>query len=418
MNGPYPKDFLWGASTASHQVEGGTHNQWSEWEMAKAEELAATADQSLNRMPAWGKFKAVAETPENYISGDGVDHFHRYQEDFDILSSLNMNAFRFGIEWSRVEPGPGQWDEAALAHYHRYIDEMVARGITPILNLWHWTMPVWFTDKGGFANKANLADWRRYVHKMADEYGGKVKYVLTLNESNVYTTFSYAMGEWPPQQSGKITAVKVYRNLYLAHRQAYSILKAVAPEIRVGVAQNLGDVLPKQTGNPLHRLSAAGQTYFWNWWFLDRIRKYQDFIGVNFYSTAYTRLFKEDNPKQPTNDLGWYMEPGGLGRVLNKTWRRYGKPLIVTENGVADADDTYRKWWLEETMKAMESSMAAGVQLLGYMHWSLLDNFEWKYGWWPKFGLVAVDRMHGMTRTVRPSARWFGDQIKKYRGLT
>jgi beta-glucosidase len=153
--------------------------------------------------------------------------------------------------------------------------------------------------------------------------------------------------------------------------------------------------------------------YVWNWWFLNRIKNQQDFVGFNYYfSDYYTGLLRRENPKVPVNDLGRYMEPEGLYPLLLRVWAHYKKPIFVTENGVADHQDKYRRWWLEETIIAMERAVSEGVDLRGYFHWSLLDNFEWKYGWWPKFGLVAVDRKHSMKRTVRPSGEWLAEHIK------
>ena len=153
--------------------------------------------------------------------------------------------------------------------------------------------------------------------------------------------------------------------------------------------------------------------YFWNWWFLKRIRKYQDFVGFNYYFADYYKGFKVSNPQFPLNDLGWYMEPEGLYPSLLRAWAHFKKPIIITENGVADMHDQYRQWWIEETIIAMERAISEGIEIKGYFHWSLLDNFEWSFGWWPKFGLVEVDREHGMKRTIRPSAKWFAERIKK-----
>src|SRR3990167_7518539 len=161
-------------------------------------------------------------------------------------------------------------------------------------------------------------------------------------------------------------------------------------------------------------MSTKIMRYFWNWWFYRRIRKQQDFVGFNYYNTDYyTGLVKLKNPTTPLNDLGKYMEPEGLYPLLLRAWARYKKPIFITENGVADARDQYRQWWLEQSIIAMERALSEGVDVRGYFHWSLLDNFEWAYGWWPKFGLVEVDRANGMKRTIRPSALWFAGKIKK-----
>src|SRR5690606_25777659 len=152
--------------------------------------------------------------------------------------------------------------------------------------------------------------------------------------------------------------------------------------------------------------------YFWNWWFYNRTDRYMDFVGFNYYFTDYYRwgdykhiknreLFHRDNPREPKNDLGWYMEPEGVYPLIVRAWAHYKKPILITENGLADENDQSRRWWLEETIVALERAISEGIPVIGYLHWSLLDNFEWAYGWWPKFGLIAVDRK-SMERTVRP----------------
>lgn len=409
----FPKDFMWGASVASHQVEGGNVNQWSEWELAQATELARTAAKRLSWMPAWRTVRADAQDPENYVSGQGVEHYRRYEEDFDLLEELHMNSFRFGIEWSRLQPKEGAWNLEALKHYHQYIRSLKKRNIEPILTIWHWTMPTWFTEKGGFEKKANIAYFEQFVRKVIEEYGPEVRYVTVLNEPNVYATFSYLTGEWPPQIKKPLLCFKVYRNLARAHRRAYAITKAIEPAIQVGIAMNMSNEQPKRSRNPLSAIVAYAAGYGWNRWFLNRVKKQLDFIGVNYYFTNYYQGFVRHNPTTPVSDLGWYMEPEGILPVLVQTYAHYKRPIIIIENGVADMKDRYRRWWIEQTLVAIQRALSQGVEIRGYLHWSLLDNFEWAYGWWPKFGLVAVDREDNMKRTIRPSARWFANYLTK-----
>lgn len=409
----FPKHFFWGASVASHQVEGGNVNQWSTWELANAKVLAQTAHQQLSWLPKWHHFKAQAEDPNNYVSGRGVEHYKRYEEDFDIAKSLNLKAFRFGIEWSRIEPEEGQWNDEAIAHYKKYILELRKRGIEPFLNIWHWTMPLWFADRGGFKHRENIKYFERFVAKVAEEFIEDVTYVITLNEPNVYAVFGYGTGYWPPQETNWLTFFRVYYNLVSSHRRAYKYLKAKKPSLQIGIAAQLANIQAKRPHNIFDELSTKWMRYFWNWWFLRRIRRHQDFIGFNYYFTDYyTGMLRREDPGVPKSDLGWYLEPEGLYPLLLRVWARFKLPLFVTENGLADEADEYRRWWIEETIVAMERAISEGVDLRGYFHWSLLDNFEWAFGWWPKFGLVAVDREHGMKRTVRPSAKWFAQRIK------
>lgn len=421
----FPKNFYWGASTASHQVEGGTHNQWTQWELGAATAQAKSAKKRLSWLPEWDRIAQRATDPANYISGRGVEHYKLYEQDFELVKNLNLNAFRFGIEWSRVEPEEGVWDKAQWEHYKKYIQTLLDMNIEPFLNIWHWTLPVWFTDKGGFSKRSNLKYFDRFVAKLSQELQIKeLKYVITLNEPNVYTSFSYLTGEWPPQLKSPIKAALTYWNLTRAHHRAYNILKAVHPKLQIGVAAQLANIQAKRPHNLLDEIATKWMRYAWNWWFLNRIKNYQDFVGINYYFTDYYELgdhkgiknvefFHRANPKVPKNDLGWYMEPEGIYPLMLRTWSHYKKPIIITENGLADETDEYRRWWIEETMVAMERALSEGVDLRGYMHWSLLDNFEWAYGWWPKFGLIAVDRANGMTRKPRPSALWWAEWLKR-----
>ncbi len=409
----FPEDFLWGASTAGHQVEGGNFDQWTVYELDNAAELARTAADRLRWLPDWLEFKDEAEDPDNYVSGKGVDHLRRYKEDFRILKKLNLNAFRFGIEWSRIEPDQGVWDRSAIDHYHNYIAEMKRQGIEPILNLWHWTQPTWFEDKGGFSKSGNIALFERFVAKVAEEFGSEVTYILTVNEPNVYSTFGYLTGEWPPNQKNPFKFLWTYNNLARAHNRAYDILKAMHPHLQIGTANQYGNGRPKRPDHWLDKRVAKLADWAWQWWFANRTIRRSDFIGMNHYFTNYYHGFKQSNPPTPHNDLGWYMEPSAISDVIINAWMRYRKPILITENGVADANDKYRQWWLKETMEALVLSRKAGADVIGYLHWSLLDNFEWKYGWWPRFGLIKVDRARDMKRLVRPSAIWWSKELAK-----
>lgn len=420
----FPKDFLWGASTAAHQVEGNTFNQWTVWELENAQRLAKNATKNNGWMPKWEKVKAQAEKPENYISGKGIEHYERYKQDFKLAKRLNLNAFRFGIEWSRVEPEEGVWNEDAWQHYRDYIKELLELDIEPVLNIWHWTMPVWFTDKGGFEKRKNIFYFKRFVEKLCEELPiDKLQYLLTLNEPNVYSSFGYATGEWPPNKKNLYAFAKVYYNLTKAHKAIYPVLKHANPKLQIGLASQFANISAKRPQNIFDLIATRWMRYFWNWWFYNRVNKYQDFVGFNYYFTDYYRfrdyknikkheLFYRANPNTPKNDLGWYMEPEGIYPIIVRAWAHYKKPILITENGVADMDDEYRKWWIEETIIAMERALSEDIQMIGYLHWSLLDNFEWAYGWWPKFGLVEVD-MKTMERKIRPSAKYYAEQIEK-----
>lgn len=411
----FPKHFFWGASISAHQVEGRNHNQWSVWELENASSLAQTAHIRLGWLPSWEKFKDQAEEPSNYVSGVGVDHYNRYKEDFELLRKLNLNAFRFTIEWSRIEPEEGKWDKEAINYYKNYIKELRRLRIEPFLNIWHWTLPVWFADLGGFEKKSNLQYFYRFIEKICKAgLLDDIEYVLTINEPSNYASFGYLLGEWPPQYKNPWKFMKVYWNMTHVHKNTYKIIKSHRPMMQVGLAMILANIQAKHPHNILDEASTKVMRYVWNWWFIKRVKRKTDFIGVNYYfSDYYTGLGRRENPKVPISDLGWYAEPEGLYPILLRTWTKFKKPLFVSESGIADKDDDLRRWWIQENLVAMERALSEGVDLRGYFHWSLLDNFEWAYGWWPEFGLVHVDRKNGMRRTIRPSAKWFAEWIRK-----
>lgn len=419
-NKKFPKEFLWGASTAAHQVEGGNHNQWTIWELENASRLAKEAGGKNNAvslakkdLKIWPEVERFATDPENYISGQGVDHYNLFRNDFQILNDLNMKALRFSVEWSRIEPEKGRWDKSEVDHYHQYIDELLKHGIEPILNIWHWTMPVWFCDEGEFTKRSNIQYFERFVQKIIDEYGDKLRYIITINEANTYVMMGYILGMWPPMKKNFIMGSYVYYNLTIAHKRAYKLIKSKYPNLLVGLAHQGAVNMPYHRLNPLENLIAWGSDYFWYEWFYNRCRKYQDFVGSNFYQANYIDGFKIKNPSEPVSDIGWYLEPRAIGKLISKLYKKYKKPVLITENGIADINDEKRQWWIEQTIMGMNDAMDEGAQMVGYLHWSLLDNFEWAEGWWLKFGLVEVDRKNGMKRTVRPSAKWLAKEIDK-----
>ncbi|MCA9347343.1 glycoside hydrolase family 1 protein [Candidatus Saccharibacteria bacterium] len=409
----FPKDFYWGVSVASHQVEGGNHNQWTRWEHKTAARLAATAEDRLGNLPIWNEIKNQAEDAHNYVSGSGVGHYSKYLLDFKLAKTLNLNAFRSSIEWSRINPQEGVFDAKEIEHYSEYFRAMKAEGLEPFVTLFHWSVPQWFADKGGFAKRSNLRYWRDFVHVLAQNMDlSGIKYVLTINEANTFSGMGYAVGEFPPGEKKYLKSLVVYRNLALAHRIAYKIVKNKFPNIQVGSANQFQKAIGKGIGG---KISTWFELQYSNWGWV-KASKYYDFIGFNYYFTDYRNkllsVLADSNPTEPINDIGFYMEPSGIDWVLKETSKRYKNiPILITENGVADMHDQYREWWLVETIQAMSRALKSGVPLIGYLHWSLLDNFEWQYGWWPKFGLISVDRKT-MKRRVKPSAKawakWLG----------
>ena len=256
--------------------------------------------------------------------------------------------------------------------------------------------------------------FEHFVERITAELFENIDYVITLNEPNVFSIFSYQQGLWPPQEKNIFTAIRVYANLAKAHKIAWRVIKKNYPDMKIGVAQHLINAQPSRPHNYIDEISIRVIWYCWNWWWLNRIRNYQDFIGFNYYFTDYYRGFKKIIIDNPVSDLGWYLYPQGILPLLQEINSRFpNKPIIITENGLADEHDKNRQWWLSETMKAIETAQSQNINVQGYLHWSLLDNFEWAFGWWPKFGLVSVDREEDMKRTIRKSALWWADEIKE-----
>ena len=408
----FPKKFLWGAATSAHQVEGGLVNQWTTWELEHAKRLSVQAPHQFGDIDSWPRIKKEATRPDNYVSGRGVDHYHRYEEDFAILKSLNMNAFRFCIEWARIEPQEGAWDAAAIAHYRTYLRTLKKMGITPVVTLFHFTLPEWFMAKGGFEKRRNIKYFVYYVEKVLSELGRDIEWIVTINEPTVYAGESYLEGHWPPNKTCKRDLLRVLYNLVVAHKKVYKLTRA-RKKWKVSMAHHLIYCYPGDDAI-LSRASARVAHYFLNTWALRRVRRHSDFLAINYYFARRIYGYRAHDPYLKVSDLGWDMQPDKLQYLLEDVAERYRLPIMITENGLADGTDSQRQWWLTETIKAMHEALKHDVKLIGYLHWSLLDNFEWDKGYWPKFGLVAVDRQT-MARTVRPSARWFAAVIKKLR---
>ncbi len=407
----FEDNFLWGAGVSAHQVEGGQDNDWSTWELANATYLSKSAPTKFGYLPNWPKIKSQATDPKNYVSGRAVEHKKYFKQDFELLKSLNLNTLRFSIEWSRIEPTEGEFNKIALRYYKAYFNELKRQGLTPVVTLWHFTLPKWFAEKGGFSKRKNIKYFERFVEVITKAFGNDFTYVTILNEPVIYASLAYKEGKFPPQGENIFKAVKVYLNLITAHKKAAKVLLKFRQDYKIGIAHNCVDFY---TGNKKlsARLNIKFLTFFNNFFFLDRTKKYLDFVGVNYYFAErhFGFGFHGINPDRHRSDIGWSMDPSRISNVVNDIWCRYKIPVMITENGVVDSSDKYRKWWISETLKEIIKLKKKGVGLFGYIHWSLLDNFEWVEGHWPKFGLIAVDR-ETMQRKVRPSAKWFGSVL-------
>lgn len=411
----FPKRFIWGAATAAHQVEGGLHNQWTEWELENAKSLSTRSPYQFSDLDSWKSVSREAKDPNNYVSGRGVDHYRKHEEDFEILKEMNLTGFRFGIEWSRVEPEQSRWDQAEIQYYKKYLAKLKQMGITPVVTLFHFTLPVWFAKMGGFEKRSNVKYFVRFAEKVIEELGPNLGYIVTINEPTVYVAQSYFLGDWPPNRTSKILGLRVLANLILAHKRIYRLAKRsnLPRRLKLSMAHHVTYFYPGDDAW-LSGVSAGVASYFANNFTISRVRKQSDFLAINYYMAYRMFGYRPHNSELLNkNDLGWDMQPELLEDVLEDLWETYRLPIMITENGLADRDDSHRIDWLKSTIGAMNSSLSRGVKLIGYLHWSLLDNFEWDKGYWPKFGLVSVDRKT-MQRTIRPSGRWYGRVVKRF----
>ena len=406
----FPQGFLWGAATASHQVEGNTTNDWSEWEKANAKRLAAKASSEFGHLSSWTeKFGTEAAHPENYISGIACNHYHRYEEDFESAKELNHSAHRFSIEWSRIEPKEGNFDEKELAHYQNVVRALRARNIEPFITLWHWTLPLWLAREGGILAPRFPEYFARYAEKVTKVFGDDVQFWITLNEPDVVTGHAYLKAVWPPQEKSFLKYLRANLALINAHKKAYDVIKKNIPNAQIGIAKHqLSFELGKNT--LINQTLRVFAHYFWNRWFLNRIKNHQDFIGLNHYNRNVIDTGFYKNPNERRTDIGWEFHPESIYQALIEL-KPYGKPIYITENGLADRSDTLRKEFLTRALIAVHRATEDGAKVKGYLYWSLIDNFEWDKGFWPCFGLIEVDRAT-LVRTIRPSARYYAEICK------
>lgn len=412
----WPKGFLWGSATAAHQIEGGNINNWSVWELQTASQRARSAKREYGTLPMWSEIEDQATNPDNYISGATTDHYRRYAKDFDILEALGLNAFRFSIEWSRLEPEEGKWDSTALEHYRRYVQDLRKRGIEPVLTLYHWTVPVWFAEKGGFEKSKNIAYFLRFSQHVLSELGEDIRYIVTVNEPDTVAAQGYLILNHPPGEYSVVKAVAVYLNLIRAHKKIYKMAKKMNTNFIVGYSKTYAYVAAADK-RLLSRVIVRLDNFFRDDVAILFVGKSTDYLGVQFYFTDYYEGRRVVHRNDQVTDMGWDRQPQNLEHVLKRlAWCK--KPLIVTETGLADRSDRWRQDWIEKTIASVQQALRAGVDVRGYLYWSLLDNFEWAYGKWPAFGLVEVDYEHGYRRKIRSSARYYAAVIKQARSST
>jgi beta-glucosidase len=419
INGQFPEKFLWGTATAAHQVEGGNHaNDWWAWEQVPGH--IKNADRSDR----------------------ACEHFERYASDFDLLRSLHQNAHRFSLEWSRIEPAPGEFSAPAIAHYRDVLRALRDRGMEPVVTLHHFTNPSWIARAGGWDAPETAEYFARFAARVTDELGSLARLWITINEPTVIAYQGYLRGEWPPGRRDLGAATRVLVNLLRAHWLAYERVKSRHPELQLGLAHHLRLFDPARRFMPQDRAVAAVFNRVFNVTMLKSLRlgrlvlpltragraggprQSQDFIGLNYYTRELVKfnhhyraeLFGERilPANAPRSDLGWELYPQGLYRIL-RSLAREGLPIYVTENGIADSRDAMRREYLVTHVSAMLRAILAGAPVRGYFHWTCFDNFEWAEGYSAKFGLIACDPMT-QERRPRPSARLYAE-ICRLNGL-
>lgn len=413
----FERDFLLGVATSAHQIEGGIQtNDWWRWE----------------RVP--GRIR------NNHNTERACEHWNRFSEDIGLLRDLGVNAYRLSVEWARIEPEEGEFDEDALARYVQIVEECRRSGIDPCVTLFHFTLPQWVADRGGWAGWDGIARaFERFAFRVTAAMGPRVRLWVTHNEPMVYLVMAYLEAVWPPPERGMAALVRAGRRMLMAHMAAARAIKGHSPGGRVGVAQHVRIFDPADPHSTLDRCSSRLMSKLFNWAFLDSIeqgrfllpfgvgesipggRAPQDYIGLNYYTRDHVRFslgsFGERfTPKHlPQSQMGWEIYPEGLYRLV-KSAARYRKPIYVLENGICDSEDRHRTEYIRSHLQMVLKAKSEGIPVLGYYHWSLMDNFEWQGGFDPRFGLYHVD-YETQRRSLRESGRYYSE-ICKWRSLS
>lgn len=401
----FPQGFLWGAATAGHQVEGGNLNS----DIWAAE---------------WAPGSGFAEP-----SGDACDHYHRYPEDIATLADLGLNAYRFSVEWSRIEPEEGFFSHAELDHYRRVVGACHEHHVTPMVTYNHFSVPRWFADQGGWNAPAAADRFARYAERVTAHLGDLVPWVCTLNEPNIIALLMET-GTAPAASEKSAKTLRAFaesvasrddhlppisswaganvQTMATAHRKAVDAIKSGPGDAKVGWTLAIIDLQPVQGG--AQRCDDVRQKAELDW--LD-VSRDDDFIGVQTYSR---RRIGPDGDVGPPNDAattqtGWEVYPEALEHTVRLAAAHTRVPVIVTENGMATDDDEARIAYTKRALEGLATCVADGIDVRGYLHWTLLDNFEWVSGFDMTFGLIAVDRTT-FERTLKPSAQWLGNAAR------
>lgn len=399
----FPTKFLWGAATAAHQVEGNNVNSDS-W-------LLEYLPHSMYKEP----------------SGDACDHYHLYEQDINLLADLGFNAYRFSIEWARIEPEKAHFSRAELEHYRHMLEACHRRGLTPLVTYSHFTLPRWFAFQGAWENPESADLFARYCERATAHLGDLISYAATFNEPDLPYLFRWlAPPGTPPGSNLAATmtankekarqqlkaplfssfligdAEKSRENMIAAHTRGKSAIKSVKSSIPVGLTLAMED---DQPAGPNSRFAEKQADVYGPWL---KLAKQDDFIGVQTYTRQ--RIGSRALPPPEGAELtqvGNEFYPEALEHTVRYASKEAGVPVIVTENGVATENDARRVEYIQRAVAGLKRCVDDGIDVRGYIHWSFLDNFEWIFGYGPKFGLVAVDR-ETQKRTVKPSATMLG----------
>lgn len=403
----FPSRFLWGAATAAHQVEGNNINS-DDW-------LLEHLPQSMFKEP----------------SSDACDHYHLYEQDINTLADLGFNTYRFSIEWARIEPEKGYFSRAELNHYRQVLEACHRRGLTPLVTYSHFTVPRWFAFQGAWENSESSDLFARYCEKSTAHLGDLISYAATFNEPDIPSLLRWITLPGMPPDSDLATSLgaqkavirqqlnaplfssffigegpKTRENMINAHTKGKSAIKSTRSTLPVGLTLAMEDDQPAGANSRF----AEKQADVYGPWL--KLAKQDDFIGVQTYTRS--RIAAKALPPPENAELtqmGYEFYPESLEHTVRYASKQTGVPVIVTENGVATDNDARRVEYIQRALAGLKRCIDDGIDVRGYIHWSLLDNFEWMFGYVPKFGLIAVDR-ETQKRTVKPSAVVLGKIAK------
>ena len=394
----FPENFFFGSATSSYQVEGGNKN--SDWCL-------------------WEKNISFSDP-----SGAACSQYEKFPEDFRLASNLGHNAHRLSIEWSRIEPEEGFFDQEQISHYKEVIRDLKKNNLEPIITLHHFSNPIWFSQKGGWEKQDNIEFFLSYVKTIVKALSDDVKFWVSINEPVIYAYYSYFLGDWPPQKTSLKETVTVMDNMAKAHIQAYSIIKNIYFESKlkkpmISIAKHF-IVFEYCDYSLKNKIAVMLRDWLFNFRLVNRLNKAKtlDFIGVNYYTRKMINVkrFRLKNLLSDEcehihhdvkkNFLGWHIYPQGLLKILLRL-KKYKVPVFILENGICTEDDSVRWEFIYDHLLSVLKAINKGINVIGYLYWSLLDNFEWDKGYAPKFGLVKVD-FKSQKRTVRESALKYG----------